>query len=240
MAAQSRGRFITLEGGEGAGKSTNLRAIIEYLKERGVPHISTREPGGTALAEALRAVLLNPKSEIAPMSELLMVFAARFDHVEKVIVPALKAGTWVICDRFVDASFAYQGGGRGLPVKKIEALERWLPRLAKPDLTLLLDVSPKRGLTRATRGRAADRFEREKAEFYQKVREAYLARARSANRYCIVDAGRSRKAVGVQVLSAIGALVDRYHKSAPKPSHKPARGSQRDAVKGATSRRTRS
>ncbi|MFK7957514.1 MAG: dTMP kinase [Lysobacterales bacterium] len=236
MASQSRGRFITLEGGEGAGKSTNLRTIIEFLKEREVPHLSTREPGGTALAETLRKVLLNPKSDIAPMSELLMVFAARFDHVEKVIVPALKAGTWVICDRFVDASFAYQGGGRGLSVKKIETLERWLPRLAKPDLTLLLDVSPKRGLTRATRGRAADRFEREQAEFYNNVRDAYLTRARSASRYCVIDAGRSRKAVSTQVLKAIGALVDQRHGGAVVASS----GSSLGAGKADKNRKTTS
>jgi len=211
MTSARRGRFITLEGGEGAGKSTNLRGIVELLDRRGVRHISTREPGGTVLAEALRSMLLNPKSDIDPLSELLMVFAARFDHVEKVILPALRAGTWVVCDRFVDASFAYQGGGRDLPWKRIETLERWLPRLAKPDLTLLLDVSPKRGLSRATRGRAADRFEQEKAAFYLRVREAYLKRARSGKRYRIIDAGRSKKAVDKGVNAAIAELVSRHH-----------------------------
>lgn len=215
MAIPVRGRFITLEGGEGAGKSTNLKRLTRFLDDRGVAHVSTREPGGTALAEALRGLLLDPNSEIDPLSELLMVFAARYDHVAKVIMPALKAGTWVVCDRFVDASFAYQGGGRELPWKKIETLERWLPRLARPDLTLLLDVAPARGLTRATQGRAADRFEREKAAFYQRVRGAYLKRAKSASHYRVIDAGNSKKAVAAEVLGAVEELVERFHRPRP-------------------------
>ncbi|MEM1092059.1 MAG: dTMP kinase [Pseudomonadota bacterium] len=210
MSAPPRGRFITLEGGEGAGKSTNLRVIEKLLKSRAVPFVSTREPGGTELAEALRSLLLNPASEIAPLSELLMVFAARFDHVENVIVPALREGTWVICDRFVDASFAYQGGGRELPWSKIETLERWLPRLARPDLVLLLDVAPGRGLTRATRNRTADRFERERAAFYQRVRKAYLRRARGNSRYRVINAGRSRRAVAADVSAAVNGILDRF------------------------------
>ncbi|MEM9532975.1 MAG: dTMP kinase [Pseudomonadota bacterium] len=209
MNRPRKGRLITLEGGEGAGKSTNVRVVEKTLRSAGVNFVSTREPGGTQLAETLRGILLNPEVDVPPYPELLMIFAARFDHVEKVIVPALNAGRWVICDRFVDASFAYQGGGRGLPWEHIRTLERWLPNLARPALTLLLDVPPGKGLKRATRSREADRFERENAEFYQRIREAYLKRAARGRRYRVINAAEPRRKVGEQVREAVLELLQR-------------------------------
>ena len=152
-----RGRFITLEGGEGAGKSSSIKTIQRLMETRKIPFIVSREPGGTPLAERIRSIVLDPRIEdMSAMTELLLVFAARWDHVEKTILPALESGRWVICDRYVDASFAYQGGGRGLPLARLETLRDWLPEQLEPDLTLLLDVPADVGLKRATRDRAAD------------------------------------------------------------------------------------
>ena len=186
----TRGRFIAIEGGEGAGKSTSLRAIFECLESRQIGFLATREPGGTELGEKLRQLLLDPETPaMDPETELLLVFASRLQNVVERIEPALTAGTWVVADRFVDASYAYQGGGRGVTKERIATLQEWALGSLTPDLTLLLDVSPEVGLQRAVKGRVADRFEREQMSFYERVRQAYLDRvAENPGRYIVVDA----------------------------------------------------
>ncbi len=173
----TRGKFITLEGIDGAGKTTQRAWLEQRLKDRGVALIATREPGGTGLGEKLRELLLGAAEKPHPESETLLMFAARREHVDKVIAPALEAGTWVICDRFTDATFAYQCGGSGVPWEKVEALERWVHPALQPDLTLLFDVEPEVGLARAQRMKQPDRFESEAIGFYHRVRAAYLRRA---------------------------------------------------------------
>lgn len=183
-------RFITLEGLEGAGKTSRWVELKAYLERRGKTVCVTREPGGTALGERLRELLLAADQDpMAPLTELLLMFAARSEHVTRVILPALAAGHWVLCDRYVDASYAYQGGGRQLGVAPVAALEALLPERARPDLTLLLDLPVEIGLARVNRRGSADRFEQETVAFHQRVRDAYLARARqSPQRYRIIDA----------------------------------------------------
>jgi len=172
-----RGRFITLEGIDGAGKSTHLAWLAQLLARRGIASKITREPGGTELGERLRSLLLMPEHELHPETETLLMFAARREHLDKVILPALAQGVWVICDRFTDATFAYQSGGSGVPWERVEQLERWVHADVQPDVTLLLDVSVDVGRARASRVRDADRFEKEQSAFYGRVREAYLRRA---------------------------------------------------------------
>jgi len=203
----SRACFITLEGLEGAGKTSRLADLKAFLERRGKNVLTTREPGGTALGEQLRQLLLAPTQEpMAPLTELLLMFAARSEHVFDLILPALEAGRWVLCDRYVDASFAYQGGGRGLGEAPVAALEALLPPRARPDLTLLLDLPVQIGLARARGRSAADRFEQETVAFHQRVREAYLARARRhPQRYCIIDAAAGPE----QVQAAIERAVER-------------------------------
>lgn len=203
----SRACFITLEGLEGAGKTSRLADLKAFLERRGKSVLTTREPGGTALGEQLRQLLLAPTQEpMAPLTELLLMFAARSEHVFDLILPALEAGRWVLCDRYVDASFAYQGGGRGLGEAPVAALEALLPPRARPDLTLLLDLPVQIGLARARGRSAADRFEQETVAFHQRVREAYLARARPhPQRYCIIDAAARPE----QVQAAIERAVER-------------------------------
>ncbi|MCK7596885.1 dTMP kinase [Microbulbifer sp. CAU 1566] len=190
MSNQTRGKFITLEGGEGVGKSTNLRFVTQWLESRGIEYVQTREPGGTPLAEELRGLLLAKRTEaVDPTAELLMVFAARAQHLSRVIEPALAAGKWVICDRFTDATYAYQGGGRGLDRALIEELEQRVQGELRPDRVLLLDLDPAIGLKRAASTGAADRFESEQLAFFNKVRAAYRARAEAApERYAVIDA----------------------------------------------------
>ena len=189
----TRGRFITLEGSEGAGKSTAAAAIAEWLKSCGVELVLSREPGGTALGEKLRSLLLDPATgDLAPESELLMMFAARAQHIQEVIQPALDRGQWVLCDRFTDASFAYQGGGRGLQFERIEALEQWLHPSLQPDITLLFDLPVEQGLQRVVKRDSPDRFEREKLKFFTAVSEAYQRRMHQhPARIKQVDASRS-------------------------------------------------
>ena len=184
------GRFITLEGGEGVGKSTNLGFVASLLEGAGVEVQLTREPGGTPLAERVRQVIVSPSGEkISPMAELLLIFAARALHVDGLIRPALAAGRWVLCDRFTDASYAYQGAGRGLGDAPVQWLEAHVQGSLRPDLTLLLDVPPEIGLARAGARGAADRFEQERMGFFRRVREGYLARARAEpERFRIIDA----------------------------------------------------
>lgn len=184
------GLFITVEGGEGVGKSTNLAFIAELLRSTGREVVQTREPGGTALAESIRALLLQPRPEpIAGMSELLLVFAARAQHLAEVIEPALAAGRCVLCDRFTDATYAYQGAGRGLDRALIGRLEDLVQGERRPDLTILLDAPVAVGRERASARGAPDRFEQEQQAFFERVREEYLQRAaREPHRFRVVDA----------------------------------------------------
>ena len=170
-----RGKFITLEGGEGVGKTTNLAFIKGYLQQHNVPVVVTREPGGTVLAEKIRHLLLDNDSEtISESAELLLIFAARAQHIKHVIEPALAQGAWVLCDRFTDATYAYQGGGRNMRISTIEWLENMVQGSLRPDLTLLLDAPVEIGLERAQKRAAFDRFESEKISFFEQVRRAYL------------------------------------------------------------------
>lgn len=173
-----RGKFITLEGGEGVGKSTNLEFIKGHLKQHHIPVVVTREPGGTVLAENIRRLLLDTNSEpISEQSELLLMFAARSQHIKQVIEPALIRGNWVLCDRFTDATYAYQGGGRNMSINTIEWLENLVQGSLRPDLTLLLDAPVEVGMARVKKRGTFDRFEAEKISFFEQVRRAYLVQA---------------------------------------------------------------
>ena len=187
------GLFITLEGPEGAGKSTNREYLAERLRERGVEVLLTREPGGTPLAERVRELLLTPSDEpMAADTELLLVFAARAQHLAQVIRPALKRGCVVLCDRFTDATYAYQGGGRGVPEARIAVLENFVQGELRPDLTLVFDLPVEVGLARAAARGRLDRFEQEGRGFFEAVRQAYLRRAAAEpQRYRVVDAAQS-------------------------------------------------
>ncbi len=186
----ARGKFITVEGIEGAGKSSNLEFVRELLESSGREVLYTREPGGTPLGEEIRQLLLGHKhTGMADDTELLLMFAARAEHLEQKIRPALEAGIWVLCDRFTDASYAYQGGGRGIERGRIEALEEWTQGSLRPDLTLLLDLPVEVGLERAGRRSAPDRFEKEQLSFFERVRSSYLESAwKDAGRFKVVDA----------------------------------------------------
>jgi len=184
--------FISLEGGEGAGKSTSRDFIVSLLEDYQVPFIQTREPGGTTIGEALRGLLLSKKGTAPSVTtELLLVFAARAQHLHEVIEPALRDGKWVLCDRFTDATYAYQGYGRGFDLREIEALEALVQRGRHPDLTLLFDIDPQLGMARARQRAELDRFEEEELAFFEKVREGYLSRAECDSRFKIIDASRS-------------------------------------------------
>jgi dTMP kinase len=197
----TRGKFLTIEGTEGVGKSTNISYIKSYLQSQGIELLTTREPGGTPLAEEIRELLLQNRDEkMDETAELLLVFAARSQHLQTVILPALERGQWVLCDRFTDATYAYQGGGRGLDVNLIETLEQRIQGDIRPDLTLLLDIDVAIGLDRAGRRGELDRFEHEQIEFFERVRKAYLARvAESPERYGVVDAAQSLDQVQQQI-----------------------------------------
>lgn len=185
-----RGKFITLEGIDGAGKSTHLAWLIGTLKTKGKEVVATREPGGTPLGETLREIVLSRPMHLE--TEALLMFAARREHLDKLIVPSLEAGKWVVSDRFTDATYAYQGGGRGLATEKIAALERWVHPDLQPDLTLLFDLDPHIALERlAKTGVGPDRFEREQEQFFAAVRACYLERAqKDGERIRIIDASR--------------------------------------------------
>lgn len=198
-------RFVTLEGGEGAGKSTVLNALRDVLRATGAEVVTTREPGGTPLAERIRALLLDPDHEApAPETELLLMFAARAQHVRETILPALQRGAWVVCDRFTDSSYAYQGGGRGLDPSLIAALEHHVVGIA-PGLTLLLDVGVQQGRERMrVRDLVPDRIERERDAFFEQVRSAYLARAAAApERVRVVDASSSMEDVAARAVALL-------------------------------------
>lgn len=187
-----RGKFITLEGIDGAGKSTQLQWLAGLLEARGIPLRITREPGGTEFGEKLRQMLLDRDQRLHPDTEALLMFAARREHLAKVIVPALEAGTWVLCDRFTDATYAYQAGGSGLAWDRIAALEQWVQQGLQPDITLCFDIAPELGRARSGRIKRPDRFEQEQDAFFGRVREAYLRRAREhPDRMHIIDASIS-------------------------------------------------
>jgi len=200
-----KGKFVTIEGGEGAGKSTMMDRLAVWLESNGHQVVRTREPGGTALAEKIRAILLDDRhGELSGQSELLLVFASRAQHLEELIRPALARGETVLCDRFTDASWAYQGGGRQMPLAWIAALEQMVHGDLQPDLTLLLDLPVEQGLKRASRRGEPDRFEQESSGFFKRVRQAYLARAQSsANRFEIIDASGDMDQVWLQIKSVL-------------------------------------
>lgn len=209
----TRGRFITLEGGEGAGKSTQARFIRDWLIERGREVVLTREPGGSPLAEAIRSLVLGDWAEgVTPPTEVMLMFAARAAHWHTTIEPALAAGRDVVCDRFVDSSYAYQGAGKGVDEAALQALERLAVGDHKPDLTLLFDIEPELGLQRTRERGEENRFEQETLEFMQRVREAFMARARAEPaRFAVIDAARDADAVSASVAQALVARL------APRP-----------------------
>lgn len=200
-----KARFITVEGVEGVGKSTNIAVLEEMLRDRGIDYLRTREPGGTGLAEKIRSLLLEDHGgKPAALSELLLIFAARADHLEKVIAPALEQDKWVICDRFTDATFAYQGGGRGLPREIIAALESMVQGELRPDLTVILDLDPEIGLERVRRRGELDRIEQETIDFHARVRDCYLDIARrEAGRCVVIDASAEPDAVREALQAAV-------------------------------------
>ena len=197
-------RFITLDGIDGAGKSTNLAVMKAWFEKHKLPVLFTREPGGTPAGEALREILLNPATQVSLRTETLLMFAARQQHLETVILPALKNGTHVVSDRFTDATFAYQGGGRGVPLQDIATLEHWVQGDFRPDLTLLLDVPLEVSMARINQTREKDRFEQEEAEFFNRVREVYLQRANEQpERYAVIDSSQSLDTVKNQIETAL-------------------------------------
>jgi dTMP kinase len=201
----SKAKFITFEGVDGAGKSTGLDWFADALRQRGIDLLVTREPGGTPLGEQLREILLNQPMHIE--TEAMLMFAARREHVEKVIRPALQRGTWVISDRFSDASFAYQGGGRGVPLAKLEQLEQWVHGDLQPDLTLLFDIPIEVARQRLSNNVSLDRFEQEKGEFFERVRRAYLARAaKSPQRITVIHAEKSLQEVQQELAKIVASL----------------------------------
>ncbi len=198
-------KFITFEGVDGAGKSTHLAWFADTLRQRGVDVLVTREPGGTPLGERLREILLN--QPMRAETEALLMFAARLEHIEEVIKPALRRGTWVVSDRFSDASFAYQGGGRGVPLARLEQLERWVHEGFQPDLTLLFDIPVEVARQRLSNNPALDRFEQEQSEFFEKVRQAYLARSQKyPGRFALIDASRTPGEVKADLDKIISSL----------------------------------
>ena len=201
-----RGRFITFEGIDGAGKSTQIEVVANALRARELPLAITREPGGTPLGEALREVILHQPMTIA--AETLLMFAARAEHLERVIRPALEAGTWVLCDRFTDATYAYQAGGRGMSAERIGELEQWVHPDVQPDLTFLFDVPPEVAALRLARARSADRFESEQVDFFGRVRGAYLDRARDQpQRFVVIDGTQPADVIGAR----LSALMQRWN-----------------------------
>jgi len=204
-----RGRFITLEGIEGAGKSTQLAVVQRYLEDRGIPVLTTREPGGSPIGERIRTLLLDPACKgMATDAELLLMFAARAEHIAQKIRPALERGTWVLCDRFTDATYAYQGGGRGVDRTRIALLEDYVQGALRPDLMLLFDLPVDAGLERAGKRSAPDRFESETVLFFEKVRAAYLTIAASQpQRVRIIDAAADVSQVSAQTRGEISAFI---------------------------------
>ena len=204
----TRGRFITLEGIEGVGKTTNIEFLRELLEQKGIDVLVTREPGGTPLAEDVREVLLETRDEsMDPITESLLIFAARSQHVSTVIQPALNAGRWVLCDRYTDATYAYQGGGRGVALETLERLAEFAQGSLWPDLTVYLDAPVDQALARIA-NRQPDRFETEDSEFFARVRDRYLAIVESEERVVLIDAMQSIKEVRLRLVSAITEFLE--------------------------------
>lgn len=208
-----RGLFITLEGPEGGGKTTNREFLAQRLRDAGHEVVLTREPGGTPLAEKIRNLLLAEHDEpVAVDTELLLMFAARAQHINQLILPALEAGKVVLCDRFTDATYAYQGGGRGISTSRIAVLEDFVQGALRPDLTLLFDLPVEAGMARARQRGALDRFEQEQQAFFEAVRQNYLQRAAAEpQRFCMVDAGQPLAQVQQQLLPALAVILERLH-----------------------------
>ncbi len=202
-------RFITLEGGEGVGKTTNLQFIEQWLQQKDISVVTTREPGGTALSENIRSLLLQQQaSPVAAETELLLIFAARAQHIAEVIRPSLDQGSWVLCDRFTDASYAYQGSGRDISEEKIEFLEQWVQGDFRPDLTLLLDAPVSLGMSRARSRGNLDRFETEDTAFFERVRQGYLVRAqRYPERIKIIDAQCSLESIQSELVCQLEVMI---------------------------------
>jgi dTMP kinase len=211
MREKLRGRFITVEGGEGAGKSSNLDFIRGLLESAGKQVLFTREPGGTPLGEAVRELLLGHQhTGMADDTELLLMFAARAEHLHQKIMPALQQGHWVLCDRFTDASYAYQGAGRGLPRARIESLEQFVQGDLRPDLTLLLDLPVEIGLERAGKRSEPDRFEKQEQNFFELVRNGYLdIAARDPERVKVIDASPALEMVQRQIEAVMASFLER-------------------------------
>ena len=204
-----QGKFITLEGTEGAGKSTALFFVEEKIRAAGVDLVVTREPGGTELGEKIRALLLDKNhSSMCDDTELLLMFAARAQHLDELIKPALANGQWVLCDRFTDATYAYQGGGRGLNLDHIATLEKLVQGTLRPDITLLLDIPVEQGLARAGERGELDRFEQEKVEFFERVRQTYLDRSSQyPNQYRVIDASKTIAEVQHQLAHVLDPIL---------------------------------
>lgn len=211
------GQFITLEGTEGAGKSTNLEFIKEWLTSQGIEHIVTREPGGTEIGEAIRGILLNKEyTAMQAETELLLMFAARAQHLQEKIMPALQQGKWVVSDRFTDATYAYQGAARGMSFERIAEIEHWVQQGFQPNTTFIFDLPIEIGMARvASRGGETDRFEQEKQDFFEKVRAAYLQRASLApQRYRVLDASQSLEKVQQDIVSRLELMQQAVEKKA--------------------------
>ncbi len=210
MNLMKEGCFITIEGTEGVGKSTNVEFIRQYLSDKGIDLRLTREPGGTPLAEEIRELLLQPREEVvSDDAEILLVFAARAQHINQVIIPSLQRGQWVLSDRFIDATFAYQGAGRGISWNRIQQLEQYVLGDLRPDLTFLLDLPVDIGMERAEKRGALDRFEQEKHDFFEKVRQGYHHRLRAEpERFALIDAAQSLDNVQQQIAAVLAEKLD--------------------------------
>ena len=216
---ETRAQFITLDGIDGSGKTTQLNVIRDWFAARQMPVVFTREPGGTPLGEKLRELLLDPQTRVSLHTETLLMFAARRQHLEDVVLPALAQGIHVVSDRFTDATFAYQGGGRGLPTAEVEVLEDWVQGSLRPDLTILLDVPLEVSVARIEGSRDKDRFEREDSAFFARVRAAYLQRAaQSPQRYAGINSHRDKAEVKQDIEAVLNRLF-RFAETEKQPAH---------------------
>lgn len=210
--AEKKGLFIVLEGGEGVGKTTNSEFIQEYLKQKSIAFQTSREPGGTALAEKIRALILDKHSEdVSDMTELLLVFAARAQHLQEKVLPVMASGQWLLCDRFTDATYAYQGGGRKMDKALIKQLEQLVQKNLRPDLTIILDAPIEVGRARAEARAELDRLESEAAAFHQRVREAYLERAeQQPEKYAVVNANQTLDLVQKDLAEILDSVITQW------------------------------